>query len=109
MDIMTAVDDLGSGYSSLATLREFQIHTLKLDRSFVNTDDFSWKDEIILRDVIHMAGELSMDVLCEGVERDDQLALLNSVGCYVIQGYYYDKPLPKEDFEKRVIDKQYKK
>ncbi|MBR6485570.1 MAG: EAL domain-containing protein [Lachnospiraceae bacterium] len=109
MDIMTAVDDFGSGYSSLATLREFQIHTLKLDRSFVNTDDFSWKDEIILRDVIHMAGELSMDVLCEGVERDDQLALLNSVGCYVIQGYYYDKPLPKEDFEKRVIDKQYKK
>ncbi|MCR5355797.1 MAG: GGDEF domain-containing phosphodiesterase [Lachnospiraceae bacterium] len=109
MDIMTAVDDFGSGYSSLATLREFQIHTIKLDRSFVNTDDFSWKDEIILRDVIHMAGELSMDVLCEGVERDDQLALLNSVGCYVIQGYYYDRPLPKEDYEKRLIDKQYKK
>ncbi len=109
MDIMTAVDDFGAGYSSLATLREFSVHSLKLDRSFVNTDDFSWKDEIILRDVIHMAGELSMEVLCEGVERDDQLALLNSVGCYVIQGYYYDRPLPKEEYEKRVIDKQYKK
>ena len=107
MHIMTAVDDFGSGYSSLSTLREFQIHTLKLDRSFVNTDDFSWKDEIILRDIIHMAGELSMDVLCEGVERNDQLALLNSVGCYVIQGYYFDKPLPKDDFTKRLKDKKY--
>ena len=109
MNIMTAIDDFGAGYSSLATLREFSVHTLKLDRSFVNTDDFSWKDEIILRDIIHMAGELSMEVLCEGVERDDQLALLNSVGCYVIQGYYYDKPLPKEDYEERLKNKVYKK
>ena len=77
--IMTAIDDFGSGFSSLYTLRDFQVHTLKLDRSFVNTDDFSWKDEIILRNIIHMAGELGMSVLCEGVERDDQLALLNSV------------------------------
>ncbi|MCR4806999.1 MAG: GGDEF domain-containing phosphodiesterase [Lachnospiraceae bacterium] len=109
MNIMTAIDDFGAGYSSLATLREFRLHTLKLDRSFVNTDDFSWKDEIILKDIIHMAGELSMDVLCEGVERDDQLALLNSVGCYVIQGYYYDRPLPREEFEERLKNKIYKK
>ena len=109
MNIMTSIDDFGAGYSSLATLREFSVHALKLDRSFVNTDDFSWKDEIILKDIIHMAGELSMDVLCEGVERDDQLALLNSVGCYVIQGYYYDRPLPKEEFEERLKNKIYKK
>jgi EAL domain-containing protein (putative c-di-GMP-specific phosphodiesterase class I) len=107
MGIMTAIDDFGAGYSSLATLREFSVHTLKLDRSFVNTDDFSWKDEIILRDVIHMAGELNMDILCEGVERDDQLALLNSVGCFVIQGYYYDRPLPEEEFEERLKKKVY--
>ncbi|HAG70085.1 MAG TPA: hypothetical protein DCL38_08955 [Lachnospiraceae bacterium] len=107
LDIMTAIDDFGSGYSSLSTLREFQLHTLKLDRSFVNTDDFSWKDEIILRDIIHMAEELSMEVLCEGVERADQLALLNSVGCYIIQGFYYDRPLPREEFEKRLRDRRY--
>ncbi len=50
-----------------------------------------------------------MDVLCEGVERDDQLALLNSVGCYVIQGYYYDKPLKRDEYEERLKNKKYKK
>ncbi len=109
MKIMVAIDDFGSGYSSLSTLREFQLHTLKLDRSFVNTDDFSWKDEIILKSIIKMASELSMEVLCEGVERSDQLALLNSVGCYVIQGFYYDRPLPVKDFEERLKKRVYSK
>ncbi|MBQ9606831.1 MAG: EAL domain-containing protein [Lachnospiraceae bacterium] len=108
-NIMTAIDDFGSGYSALATLREFQIHTLKIDRSFVNGDDFSWKDEIILKDIIHMAHELGMDVLIEGVERADQLFFVNNAGCYVIQGYYYDRPLPKAEFEERLQNKQYKK
>ncbi len=106
--IMTAIDDFGSGYSSLSTLREFRVHTLKIDRSFVNSNDFSWKDEIILRDIIHMAAELGIETLTEGVERDDQLFFVNSVGCYVIQGYYYDKPLQRDDFEKRLKNKQYK-
>ena len=106
--IMTAIDDFGSGYSSLSTLREYRVHTLKIDRSFVNSNDFSWKDEIILRDIIHMAQELGIETLTEGVERDDQLFFVNSVGCYVIQGYYYDKPMPRDDFERRLKNKQYK-
>ena len=106
--IMTAIDDFGSGYSSLSTLREYRVHTLKIDRSFVNSNDFSWKDEIILRDIIHMAQELGIETLTEGVERDDQLFFVNSVGCYVIQGYYYDKPMPRDDFEHRLKNKQYK-
>ncbi len=109
MNIMTAIDDFGSGYSSLATLREFKVHTLKIDRSFVNGDDFSWKDEIILKDVIHMAKELGMEVLTEGVEREDQLMFVKNAGCSVIQGYYYDRPLPKEEFEERLQNKQYSK
>lgn len=107
--IMTAIDDFGSGYSALATLREFQIHTLKIDRSFVNGDDFSWKDEIILKDIIHMARELGMEVLIEGVEREDQLFFVNNAGCYVIQGFYFDRPLPKIEFEERLQNKSYKK
>ncbi len=108
MEIRTAIDDFGAGYSSLSTLREFQVNTLKIDRSFVNSDDFSWKDEIILRDVIHMAKELGMEIITEGVERDDQLAFVNSVGCFIIQGFYYDRPLPCAQFEERLKDKQYK-
>ena len=108
-NIMTAIDDFGSGYSSLATLREFKVHTLKIDRSFVNGDDFSWKDEIILKDVIHMAKELGMEVLTEGIEREDQLMFVKNAGCSVIQGYYYDRPLPKEEFEERLQNKLYSK
>ena len=107
LGIRTAIDDFGAGYSSLSTLREFRANTLKIDRSFINTDDFSWKDEVILTDIIHMAGELGMDVITEGVEREDQLALVNNAGCHVIQGFFYDRPLPKEEFEKRLMDKQY--
>lgn len=107
--IMTAIDDFGAGYSSLATLREFKVHTLKIDRSFINTKEFSWKDEIILRDIIHMASGLNMDVITEGVERDDQLSFINKVGCYVIQGFFYDRPLPVEEFEERLRNKNYKK
>ncbi len=105
--IMTAIDDFGAGYSSLATLREFQVHTLKIDRSFINSNEFSWKDEVILKDIIHIARALGMDVITEGVERKDQLEFVNKVGCKVIQGFYFDKPLPYEDFLKRLNNKDY--
>ncbi|MCR5344132.1 MAG: GGDEF domain-containing phosphodiesterase [Butyrivibrio sp.] len=107
--INTAIDDFGAGYSSLATLREFEVHTLKIDRSFINTPEFSWKDKIILTDIIHMASELGMEVITEGVERQDQTDFVNKVGCYIIQGYYYDRPLPLEEFEERLKNKVYNK
>ncbi|MCR5657539.1 MAG: GGDEF domain-containing phosphodiesterase [Butyrivibrio sp.] len=107
MGIKTAIDDFGAGYSSLATLREFRVHTLKIDRSFINTDDFSWKDEIILKHIINMAEELKMQVVTEGVEREDQVGFVNNVGCYVIQGFYYDRPLPIEEFNERLRNKVY--
>ena len=105
--IMTAIDDFGSGYSALSTLREFRIQTLKIDRSFIDTDVFSWRDRVILKDIVHMARELGMDVITEGVERDDQLDFVNQAGCYVIQGYYYDRPLSFVEFEKRLIERRY--
>lgn len=108
MGIRTAIDDFGAGYSSLSTLREFQVHTLKIDRSFINTEDFSWKDEVILSDIIHMAHRLGINVITEGVEREDQLAFVNNAGCYDIQGFYFDKPLPEKEFRKRLENKQYK-
>ena len=109
MKIKTAIDDFGSGYSSLSTLREFQVHTLKIDRSFINTDEFSWKDEIILADIIRMAKRLGIEVLTEGVEREDQLYFVNKAGCDVIQGFYYDRPLPREEFMERLKDKKFYK
>ncbi|MBO6147187.1 MAG: diguanylate cyclase [Lachnospiraceae bacterium] len=105
--ITTAIDDFGAGYSSIVSLRDFRVKTLKIDRSFINTDDFSWKDEVILKDIIHMAQELGMDIITEGVERQDQLLFVNSAGCFIIQGFFYDRPLPVEEFEQRLRQKDY--
>ncbi len=102
MGISTAIDDFGSGYSSLSTLRNFKINTLKIDRSFIDNDTFSRNDEIILSDIIHMATMLGVEVITEGVERKDQLDFMNKVGCYLIQGFYYDKPLAVDEFTQRL-------
>lgn len=107
MGISTAIDDFGSGYSSLSTLRNFKISTLKIDRSFINNDTFSKNDEIILSDIIHMAGMLGVEVITEGVERPDQLEFMQKVGCNLIQGFLYDRPLPTDVFTERLKDKVY--
>ena len=101
--IATAIDDFGTGYSSLSTLRDFPVSVIKIDRSFINNEELNKSDEIVLRNIVTMARELGIDVVTEGVERPDQTQLLGSVGCHVVQGFLYDNPMPREDFEKRLI------
>lgn len=101
-DISTAIDDFGTGYSSLSTLRDFPVSVIKIDRSFINNDELNTSDEIVLRNIVAMANELGIDVVTEGVERPDQTQLLKNVGCHVVQGFLYDNPMPKKDFEKRL-------
>ena len=105
--ISTAIDDFGTGYSSLSTLRDFPVSVIKIDRSFINNEELNTSDEIVLKNIIHMARELGIDVVTEGVERPDQTQLLKSVGCHVVQGFLYDNPMPKKDFEKRLIKGTY--
>ncbi len=102
-NVSTAIDDFGTGYSSLSTLRDFPVSVIKIDRSFINNDELNRSDEIVLKSIVSMAGELGINVVTEGVERPDQTELLRSVGCNVVQGFLYDNPMPKEDFEKRLI------
>ena len=80
---------------------------MKIDRSFINNDVLTERDEIILTDIIHMARNLGIAVITEGVEREDQLEFVNKVGCYMIQGFYYDRPLPKLKFKERLIKRIY--
>ncbi|MBE5826192.1 MAG: EAL domain-containing protein [Butyrivibrio sp.] len=103
MNIATAIDDFGTGYSSLSTLRDFPVSVIKIDRSFINNDELNTNDEIVLKNIVTMARELGIDVVTEGVERPDQTELLKNVGCNVVQGFLYDNPMPKKDFEKRLI------
>ena len=100
-----AVDDFGCGSSSLSLLREVTFDTLKIDKGFV--DRAYAKDLTILNYMIKLAKAIDLEVLAEGVEQREQVDVLQKLGCEIIQGYYYDKPLPKEQMEKRIKNKKY--
>jgi EAL domain-containing protein (putative c-di-GMP-specific phosphodiesterase class I) len=97
--IMTSVDDFGTGYSSLSVLRDFKVNEIKIDRSFINRDILNDSDEIIIGSIIDMAKRLKIDVICEGVENEEQAEFLLRLGCKNAQGFLYSKPLPKLEFE----------
>ena len=103
-----AIDDFGTGYSSLSMLRSFQADVVKLDKSFLDSADA--KDERknkFIVDIIQMIDHQEEKILCEGVETKEQLEFLREAGCDIIQGYYYDRPLPIEEFEKRLANPVY--
>jgi diguanylate cyclase (GGDEF)-like protein len=104
MDINISLDDFGTGYSSLSYLKNFPIDTLKIDKTFV--DDF--QDEsgrIFLETIIKMGQTLKIQVLCEGVETQEQLDFLKDLGCDAYQGYLFSKPVRVHEFEKLVSKK----
>lgn len=105
-NIHTAIDDFGTGYSSLSLLKDLDIDVVKLDKSFLNGANTESQKNMI-KNIIKMIRDLNHDVICEGVETEQQAAFLKSVECFFAQGYLYDKPLPHDDFEKRLVDPVY--
>lgn len=98
MGVKVAIDDFGTGHSSLAYLRRFNIDTLKIDRSFVRQAHTDPEDGAIAAAVVALGHSLSMKIVAEGVETEDQASYLRSLGCDVMQGYLLSKPLPAADF-----------
>ncbi len=94
LGVRLAIDDFGTGYSSFAYLKKFDIHQLKIDRSFVSDINDNHDNEIITAAIIAMARTLKLEVVAEGVETDAQLALLRTHGCQTMQGYLFSKPVP---------------
>ncbi|MBQ9118835.1 MAG: EAL domain-containing protein [Lachnospiraceae bacterium] len=92
------MDDFGSGYSSLNTLKDLPVDVLKLDLRFLQTEKVAGRSKIILSSVMHMAQELQMPVIAEGLETEEQLQLLRKIGCKTGQGYYFSKPVSVEEF-----------
>ena len=92
------LDDFGSGMSSLSTLELCDFDTIKLDMGFIRKIGKSEKTEAIIRHTIGMAHDMGAKVVAEGVENKEQLEFLQAVGCDMIQGYYFYKPMPEEEF-----------
>lgn len=100
------IDDFGSGYSSLNSLKDISVDVLKIDIKFLPIDKKEDKAEIVLSAVINMGRSLGLDIIAEGVETKEQLEMLKSLGCKCVQGYYFYKPMPYLDFQKVVFEKQ---
>jgi diguanylate cyclase (GGDEF)-like protein len=97
-----AIDDFGSGYSSLSVLKSLPIDILKIDQSFVRDLGKSAGDTAIVAAVVSMARAMALRVVAEGVETGEQLQLLKSLGCDEYQGYYFCKPLPPDLLESQL-------
>lgn len=98
LGVSFSLDDFGTGYSSLSYLKKFPIDELKIDRSFILEVPVNNEDNAIIKAIIAMAHALGQKVVAEGVEEEDQLEFLRRHHCDTIQGYYFSKPLNKEDF-----------
>lgn len=94
--ISIAIDDFGSGHSSLIYLRQFPINAIKIDRLFIAEMEQDGSDAAIVRAVIRLGRDLGLGITAEGVENDQQLRILEAYGCDVVQGYLFSHPLPCE-------------
>lgn len=95
------IDDFGSGYSSLNTLKDIEVDVLKLDMGFLRKTSHEERSIIIMNAVINMSKNLGLTVVTEGVETADQVEYLTRAGCDIFQGYYFAKPMPVGDFENK--------
>ena len=97
--IKTAMDDFGSGYSILNTIVDIPVDVIKIDRGFIISCLESDRGIYFLKHLIDMIRNLGYELICEGVETDEQIEVLKQIGCDVIQGYWYSRPLTMEDYE----------
>ena len=96
LGIRLSVDDFGTGFSSLAYLKQLPVSAIKIDRSFVMEMDSDASDRAIVRSTIDLARHLGMEVVAEGVESEDALAELRALGCHLAQGFAISPPLGAE-------------
>ncbi len=98
LGVHISIDDYGTGYSSLSYMKSFPVDSLKIDRCFITNICDDLADRAIVASTIVLAHNLNMQVIAEGVEKADQLALLVELGCDQIQGFFFSRPLPAQQF-----------
>jgi diguanylate cyclase (GGDEF)-like protein/PAS domain S-box-containing protein len=106
MGIKISLDDFGAGYSSLKYLKDLPINKVKIDRSFIMGIPEKEKEKAIIESILDLTSRLQGEVICEGVETEEQLTFLQVKGCRLVQGFYFSKPLPKEELETTILKRQ---
>ena len=101
-----SMDDFGSGYSSLNSLKDMPLDVLKLDADFFRGDTADSRGQIVVSEAIKLGKQLNMRIVAEGVEVKEQVDFLAGEGCDMIQGYYFAKPMPKDEYEKKMSESQ---
>ena len=100
--VRLSIDDFGSGYSSLGIFEQIPASVIKLDRSFLLNQKDRGRQVKIMKGIVNLAQDLDAQIVCEGVETDNDVELMQEIGAYVAQGYRFAKPVPEEEFEKRL-------
>lgn len=106
--IRLSIDDFGAGYSSLGVFEQIPASVVKLDRAFMLNQENHERQVKIMRGIVKLTDELGAQLVCEGVETEKDVELMNEIEAYVAQGYFYSKPVPEAEFEKK-LDKQFAK
>jgi diguanylate cyclase (GGDEF)-like protein/PAS domain S-box-containing protein len=104
LGVQLYIDDFGKGYSSLGYLQDLPSKTLKIDRSFTERIDKGFEGEELVRTIVVMARNLGLAVVAEGIETENQLNLVSSLGCEFVQGYFFSPPLAPRDVERFVFE-----
>ena len=103
MGFQFSMDDFGSGYSSFNLLKDMNVDELKIDKEFLESTEDSTRSKYIIERIVEMAHGLDIRVVCEGVERKEQVEFLKNIECDIIQGYYYSKPMPIDEYERYLL------
>ena len=99
LGVELAIDDFGTGYCSLSYLKNLPVDRMKVDRAFVANIEVDKKSQAILQSIVSLGQAMSLKVLAEGVEIEEQANILRSIGCHEVQGFLYAKPVDALDFE----------
>ena len=105
--VRLSIDDFGSGYSSLGIFEQIPASVIKLDRSFLLNQKDRGRQVKIMKGIVNLAQDLDAQIVCEGVETDNDVELMQEIGAYVAQGYRFAKPVPEEEFEKRLDENRH--
>ncbi len=104
LGFIVSMDDFGTGYSAFNVLKDIEIDILKIDKSFFDNMENNNRAKIIIDTIIKMCKKLNIKTVAEGIETKKQVDFLKKIGCDIIQGYYFSKPMLVKDFEKKYLN-----